>query len=60
MTRKSVETKNRSDLGWLGRREPVSIRVLPPIETSGLTTADIPELMARCHREMEAAISAMS
>ncbi len=47
-------------LGWSGRRERVSIRILPPVETSGLTTADIPELMARCHREMEAAISAMS
>lgn len=47
-------------LGWSGRREPVSIRILPPVETSGLTSEDIPELMARCHREMEAAIASMA
>lgn len=47
-------------IGWSGRREPVSIRILPPVETSGLTSEDIPELMARCHREMEAAIASMA
>lgn len=44
-------------LGWSGRREPVAIRVLPPIETAGLTVADIPQLMAQCHQQMEAAIA---
>ena len=45
--------------GWSGRREPVSIRVLPPVETSGLTTDDIPALMDRCHQQMAAAIDAL-
>ena len=44
-------------LGWSGRREPVAIRVLPPIETAGLTVADIPQLMAQCRQQMEAAIA---
>ena len=45
--------------GWSGRRESVAIRVLPPIETEGLTVEDIPELMARCHRQMSEAIAAL-
>lgn len=44
-------------LGCSGRREPVAIRVLPPIETAGLTVADIPQLMAQCRQQMEAAIA---
>ena len=44
-------------LGWSGRREPVAIRVLPPVETAGLTVADIPQLMAQCRQQMEAAIA---
>lgn len=44
-------------LGWSGRREPVAIRVLPPVETAGLTVADIPRLMAQCRQQMEAAIA---
>lgn len=44
-------------LGWSGRREPVPIRILPPIETAGMTTADIPELMARCHKLMAETIA---
>lgn len=44
-------------LGWSGRREPVAIRVLPPIETAGLTVADIPQLMGQCRQQMEAAIA---
>jgi len=44
-------------LGWSGRREPVAIRVLPPIETAGLTVADIPQLMTQCRQQMEAAIA---
>lgn len=47
-------------LGWTGRREAVSIRILPPVETAHLTADDIPQLMARCHREMEAAIAALA
>lgn len=46
-------------LGGAGRREPVAIRVLPPIETAGLTVADIPQLMAQCHQQMDAAITAL-
>ena len=44
-------------LGWSGRREPVAIRVLPPVETAGLSVADIPQLMAQCRQQMEAAIA---
>lgn len=44
-------------LGWSGRREPVAIRVLPPVETAGLTVADIPQLMAQCRQQMGAAIA---
>lgn len=44
-------------LGLSGRREPVPIRILPPIETTGLTTDDIPELMARCHQRMAETIA---
>lgn len=46
-------------LGWAGRREPVAIRILPPIETAGLTTDDIPELMSRCRQQMAEAIAAL-
>lgn len=42
--------------GWLGRRRPVRLRVLPPIETANLTPDDIPDLMARCHQQMREAI----
>lgn len=44
-------------LGYTGRREPVAIRILPPVETEGLTSADIPELMARCHQQMAETIA---
>ncbi|MDL0430929.1 1-acylglycerol-3-phosphate O-acyltransferase [Marinobacter sp. TBZ242] len=44
-------------LGWSGRREPVAVRILPPVETAGLTADDIPQLMARCHQQMENAIA---
>ncbi|NMT62555.1 lysophospholipid acyltransferase family protein [Marinobacter orientalis] len=47
-------------LGWSGRREPVAVRVLPPVETEGLTVADIPQLMANCHQQMEAAIASLA
>lgn len=47
-------------LGWSGRFEPVSVRVLPVVETAGLTVADIPELMERCYAQMTAAIAEMS
>ncbi len=45
--------------GWSGRRESVTVRVLPPIETEGLTVEDIPGLIARCHREMSETIAAL-
>ncbi|MBW7471475.1 1-acylglycerol-3-phosphate O-acyltransferase [Marinobacter sp. M216] len=44
-------------LGWSGRREPVPVRILPPIETAGMTTEDIPELMVRCYSQMAEAIA---
>ena len=43
-------------LGWTGRRKPVPMRILPPVETAELTSADVPELMARCHQQMADAI----
>lgn len=46
-------------LGYTGRRESVAIRILPPVETEGLTSADIPELMARCHQQMAETIATL-
>jgi 1-acyl-sn-glycerol-3-phosphate acyltransferase len=43
--------------GWLGRRKPVPLRILPAIETTGMTNKDIPELIARCHSAMGKAIA---
>jgi 1-acyl-sn-glycerol-3-phosphate acyltransferase len=45
--------------GWSGRREPVAVKILPPVETTGMTTADIPELMARCHQQMADTIATL-
>lgn len=42
--------------GWFGRRESVAIRILPPVETVGLTVRDIPQLMAQCHQQMATAV----
>lgn len=36
------------------------VRVLPPIETAGMTNADIPELMAKCHADMLAVIEELT
>ncbi len=47
-------------MGWSGRREPVAIRILPPVETTGLTVDDIPQLMARCHQQMETTIASLA
>lgn len=44
-------------LGLSGRREPVPVRILPPIETTGLTSEHVPELMARCHKLMAETIA---
>jgi 1-acyl-sn-glycerol-3-phosphate acyltransferase len=46
-------------IGWSGRREPVAVKILPPVETAGMTTADIPELMARCHQQMAETIATL-
>ncbi|WP_375183107.1 lysophospholipid acyltransferase family protein [Marinobacter sp.] len=46
-------------VGWSGRRESVVIRILPPVETEGLSTEDIPQLMARCHEQMAQAIASL-
>ena len=47
-------------IGWSGRREPVAIQVLPPVETAGLTTDDIPQLVRDCHAAMAATIDSLS
>ncbi len=49
-----------SPSGWLGRREAVSIRILPPVETAELSEADIPDLVASCHETMERTISSLA
>lgn len=46
-------------IGWTGRRESVAIRILPPVETEGLTATDVPDLMDRCHQQMAEAIEAL-
>ena len=46
--------------GLSGRREPVAVRILPPVETRGLTPADLPDLMARCHQQMADAIASIT
>jgi 1-acyl-sn-glycerol-3-phosphate acyltransferase len=47
-------------IGWSGRREPIAIQVLPPVETAGLTTDDIPRLIKECHNTMAATIDSLS
>ncbi|QSP95346.1 1-acylglycerol-3-phosphate O-acyltransferase [Marinobacter salinisoli] len=44
-------------VGWTGRRETVPVRILPPIETEGLNTSDLSDLMNRCHRLMSETIA---
>lgn len=46
-------------IGWFGRRESVAVKILPPVETAGMTTADLPELLARCHKQMADAIATL-
>lgn len=46
--------------GGFGRRESVAIRILPPVETAGLTVKDIPLLMAQCHRQMETTVASLA
>ncbi|TNE76760.1 MAG: 1-acylglycerol-3-phosphate O-acyltransferase [Gammaproteobacteria bacterium] len=45
--------------GWCGRRETVPMRILPPVETQGLSPDDLPDLMARCHKQMAEAIAGL-
>jgi len=47
-------------IGWSGRREPVAIKVLPPVETAGLTADDIPRLISECHATMAATIDSLA
>jgi len=46
--------------GWMGRRKAVPVRVLPPIETAGMSSSDVPELMARCREQMAEAIDGLA
>ncbi|MBB5319612.1 lysophospholipid acyltransferase family protein [Marinobacter oulmenensis] len=46
--------------GLSGRREPVPVRILPPVETEGLSTEDIPQLVESCRQQMIAAIAGMA
>lgn len=45
--------------GLLGRRQPVTVQILPPVETAGLTNADIPDLVERCRNQMQQAVNAL-
>ena len=54
-----AEYHNRT-LGWSGRRETVPVKVLPPIETTGMSTDEIPQLMARCRKQMEETIAELT
>ncbi|PSF05097.1 1-acyl-sn-glycerol-3-phosphate acyltransferase [Marinobacter fuscus] len=46
--------------GWSGRREAVPVRILPPVETRGLTAEDVPGLMAQCRQQMQDAIDGLA
>ena len=46
--------------GVMGRRKAVPVRVLPPIETEGMGSSDVPELMARCREQMAEAIDGLA
>ena len=46
--------------GLMGRRKAVPVRVLPPIETAGMSSSDVPELMARCREQMAEAIDGLA
>jgi len=45
---------------WTGRRKPVPVHILPPIETADLTARDVPELMARCHKQMTETVDSLA
>jgi len=46
--------------GLLGRREPVAIRILPPVETGDLSPEDVPALIERCRSRMAEAIASIT
>lgn len=51
---------DHSTHGAGGRRSPVRVRILPPVETAGLTNGDITQLMERCHQQMRSALEDMA
>lgn len=46
--------------GVSGRRVPVPVRILPPVETRGLTSDDLPQLMEQCRQQMAEAIAGLA
>ena len=46
--------------GFSGRRAPVPVRILPPVETRGLTSDDLPQLMEQCRQQMAEAIAGLA
>ncbi|MGO1461441.1 MAG: lysophospholipid acyltransferase family protein [Marinobacter sp.] len=54
----NAQYRNKTTAGC-GKREPVAIRILPPVETAGLTIQDVPELIQRCRQQMAEAIAAL-
>lgn len=55
-----VEPYRNETEGWFGKRKSVQVTVLPIIETRGMTVKETPELMARCHQQMDVAIRNMT
>ena len=46
--------------GLSGRRKPVPVRILPPVETADLGPEDVSALMDRCHQLMTEALADMA
>ncbi len=55
-----AESYHNETEGWSGKRKRVRVMILPVVETSGMTNGDVPELMANCHQQMDAAIRSMA
>lgn len=54
-----ASTYRSETTGFWCRRCPVTVQILPPVETTGLTDDDIPELVQRCHQQMQQTINSL-
>lgn len=55
-----VQPYDQRTSGWLARRQPVRIRVLPAVSTEGLTQEDVRRLMKHCQQQMQAEIDRLA